>query len=270
MARIDLTSFEWRELIFQGKNKEFGAYKMRSESERRHNTAMIIVVVTVVVGLNLPRFINLIKPVQSGIIYDQTIQLSNLDKPEEKNIKPIEPIAPPPAFVKTIRFLPPVIKEDVNVNNEEQIKSQEFLSSSNAVISLMDEVGDPNGKIDKSDWKDKVTGEVETDDVVFQNIEQMPEFPGGEKELLSYVAKNLNYPVVDLENFIEGKVILKFIVAKNGSVDKVEILKSLTSTTDKEAIRVVKSLPKFIPGKQNGMNVAVWYILPISFAITKY
>lgn len=105
---------------------------------------------------------------------------------------------------------------------------------------------------------------------VYQVIEQMPVFPGGEGELLAYISKNLKYPVIAQENAIQGKVILRFVVSKTGQVDTVkavEVVRSLDPACDKEAIRVVKSLPNFIPGKQNGVNVAVWYTLPVTFRL---
>jgi len=95
----------------------------------------------------------------------------------------------------------------------------------------------------------------------------MAQFPGGESELLKYISKNLIYPAKDLENNVQGKVVLRFVVSKTGLVNNVEIIRSLTPTSDNEAIRVVRSLPRFIPGKQNGVNVSVWYILPISYKL---
>lgn len=265
MAKIDLTSLEWRELIFQGKNKEYGAYKMRSESDRRHNTAMIIVAVVAVVAFSLPKLIEMVKPKQREVITEVTT-LSKLDKAEVKNdVKKAAPVEPPPALKSSIRFTAPVIKKDEEVKDEEQMKSQEELTNTKVAISVADVKGVENGKIDIADVKQAVTQEVE--EKVYTVIEQMPVFPGGEQELLNYINKNIKYPVIAQENGIQGKVILRFVVSKTGVVDKVEVIRSLDPACDKEAIRVVKSLPKFIPGKQNGMNVAVWYTLPVTYKL---
>ncbi len=107
-----------------------------------------------------------------------------------------------------------------------------------------------------------------TQEPVYTVIEQMPQFPGGEKELLKFIANNIKYPVVAQEKGIQGRVIVRFVVSKTGQVDRVEVIRSLDSDCDKEAVRVIKLLPKFIPGKQNGENVAVWYTLPITYKLT--
>lgn len=266
MAKIDLTSLEWRELIFQGKNKEYGAYKMRSESDRRHNVAMLIIAVVAIVGFSLPKLIEMVKPKQREINTEVT-QLSQLVKAEVKNDvkKQIEAVAPPPDLKSSVKFTAPVIKKDEEVTDENALKSQEELTKNTAAISLADVKGSEKGTVDIADVKANVTQEVE--EKVYTVIEQMPQFPGGENELLSYIGKNLKYPVIAQENGIQGKVIVRFVVTKTGAVDKVEVVRQLDPACDKEAMRVIRSLPKFIPGKQNGVNVSVWYTLPITFKL---
>jgi TonB family protein len=114
----------------------------------------------------------------------------------------------------------------------------------------------------------KIPGEVlSTDEKVYDVIEQMPLFPGGEKALLNYIAKNLKYPVEAQKKGIQGRVILRFVVASSGKTTRVEVMRSLSPVLDKEAVRVVESLPDWTPGKQNGVNVNVYYTLPISFRL---
>ena len=100
--------------------------------------------------------------------------------------------------------------------------------------------------------------------------EQMPIFTGGDIALLNFVSKNLKYPESAIKDKIQGKVTLRFIVTKTGEVDKIEIVRSLQPDCDKEAVRVVKMLPKFVPGKQNGKLVDVWYTLPITFKLDNH
>jgi len=102
---------------------------------------------------------------------------------------------------------------------------------------------------------------------VYSNIEEMPSFPGGDLELLSFIDKNLKYPIAEQQNGIHGRVILRFIVSKTGKVNNVEVIRSLDRDCDKEAVRVVESLPNFIPGKHNGENVSVFYTLPITYKL---
>jgi len=264
MAKIDLTSLEWRELVFQGKNKQYGAYQMRKESDKRHNIAMIIIAIVAVVGFSLPKLIEMVKPKQREIVTEVTT-LSKLDKPEVKNdVKKPTPVEPPPALKSSIKFTAPVIKPDEEV--KEEYKSQEEITNTKVAISIADVKGnDEAGGKDIADVKQAVTQEVA--EKVWDVIEQMPQFPGGDIELLKYIKNNLNYPPIAAENGVQGKVTLRFVVSKSGSVDKVEVVRSLDTACDKEAVRVVKSLPKFIPGKQNGANVSVWYTLPITFKL---
>jgi len=114
--------------------------------------------------------------------------------------------------------------------------------------------------------KDTTVQEIE-ENVFCYVIEQMPVFPGGDTALLEFISKNLKYPESAIKEKKEGKVIVRFVVTKTGGVDKVEVLKSLQPDCDKEAIRVVKMLPKFVPGKQNGVLVDVWYTLPVTFKL---
>ena len=157
------------------------------------------------------------------------------------------------------KFSTPVIVKD------EEVQSQEELTSSTGGISISDVKGYDSGTVDIADVKANVTQVV--DEKVYTVVEQMPQFPGGEAALMSSIAQNLKYPVIAQENGIQGKVIVRFLVEKDGSISKVEVVRSLDPACDKEAIRLIRSLPKFIPAKQNGVNVAVWYTLPITFKL---
>ena len=95
----------------------------------------------------------------------------------------------------------------------------------------------------------------------------MPQFPGGDGELLKYIATHIKYPTMAAENNIQGRVVVKFVVKKDGNVGDVVVIRGKDPDLDKEAQRVVKSLPKFIPGKMNGQSVSVWYTLPINFKL---
>jgi periplasmic protein TonB len=98
-------------------------------------------------------------------------------------------------------------------------------------------------------------------------VEEMPMFPGGDSALLSYIAENTKYPPSAKTKGIQGKVIVRFCVTKTGNTDRVTILKSISTDLDAEAIRVINTLPPFKPGKQGGKDVAVWYMVPITFAL---
>ncbi|MDE6038360.1 MAG: energy transducer TonB [Paramuribaculum sp.] len=111
------------------------------------------------------------------------------------------------------------------------------------------------------------TNSVE-DNKVYDSVEQEPRFPGGQTALLKYVADHLEYPAIARENGIQGRVIVGFVVKKDGSIGTVRIVRGKDPELDKEAVRVIKTLPRFTPGKMNGHPVNVWYTLPITFKLS--
>ena len=149
MSKVDLTSLEWCELIFKDRNKSYGAYKMRRDLGKRQTAALVIVTVVALAGFTLPRLIKLAMPKQKEEMVEVT-QLSALEEPEVKEeiIKKVEPIAPPPALKSTIKFTAPVIKKDEEVNDDEELKSQDELTQTKVQISIADVKGNDelNGK----------------------------------------------------------------------------------------------------------------------------
>ena len=110
--------------------------------------------------------------------------------------------------------------------------------------------------------RDSVGGEV-----VFVDYEQQPHFPGGETALLKYLQENIKYPPKALKDSIQGRVVVQFVVDKAGSVGEVKVVRSVNKELDDEAVRIVKTLPKFYPGRQNGQAIAVWYTVPVTFKL---
>ena len=115
----------------------------------------------------------------------------------------------------------------------------------------------------------KKNDKKDDENVIYRSVEQMPRFPGGEAALMKYIKSHIQYPAEALKNKIEGNVILQFVVDKTGNIGEVKVVRSLGKDLDKEAVRVIKSLPKFTPGRQNGKAVSVWYTLPVTFTLPK-
>lgn len=113
----------------------------------------------------------------------------------------------------------------------------------------------------------EVVEEEEEEEVVFVVVEDMPEFPGGPQALMKYLGESIKYPLIAQENGIQGRVICQFVVNKDGSIVDVEVVRSVDPSLDKEAIRVVKAMPKWKPGQQRGKAVRVKYTLPVSFRL---
>ncbi len=273
MAKIDLMSKDWCELIFKDRNKEYGAYDMRIDTPRRHNIATLIVVVGVILIITLPSLIKFITPEKDNkIVVNEVTTLAELPKAEIKRneeLRPMmKPATPPPPLKSTIKFTAPVIKKDEEVGEEDEIKSQDELAArGNVAISVADVKG--NDEIDGqdiADFKDFVAPEVEEEEV-YIIVEQMPGFPGGEEALLKYIRDHMEYPTMAVERGIEGRVTVRFVVNKDGYVEKVEVIRGVHELLDKEAVRVIKSLPRWNPGKQNGVSVAVYYNVPVNFTL---
>ena len=273
MSDFDLNSKQWCELVFDGKNHDFGAYRMRELSTSRHNKAMIIVLIAVILILTLPKLISYVVPEKEvKIEMTQTVQLEKLPPPEVKNndvIKKAE-AAPPPPLKSTIKFTAPKIVKDEEVG-EEDVKTQDELLSSSTAISVADVKGnDDEFGMDIADVGeialDTPQEEVEEEEI-FMSAEQPPMFPGGMEALMKYLNDNIIYPVIALENGVSGTVVLKFVVTKTGKIDDIQVVNSVDRALDEEAVRVVSQMPDWQPAKQNGNNVAVYFNLPVRFVI---
>ncbi|MDR0231276.1 MAG: TonB family protein [Dysgonamonadaceae bacterium] len=266
MARtIDLTSKEWLDLVFANKNQEYGAYKIRKTSSKRHLASLAIVIFLCVAFSVFPTVMSKLFPAETEVVNpDDTgrIKLITVDIPENKiiDVKQPEPIVNPAPLVK---FTPPVIRPDDQVAETEQMLTQIELSNPNVGISTINREGVTGG----TDFTPTVIVDPKITETPFIRVEEMPTFPGGEKELMSYLSRNIKYPVIAQEQGIQGNVVLRFVVDKKGDITDVTILRSLDPSCDKEAVRVVKSMPKWIPGKQNGTPVPVYYTIPVRFKL---
>ena len=167
----------------------------------------------------------------------------NLDDLEEEiipitkqEVKPPPPPPPPPEVIE-------IVEDDVEIEDEIEIEDTE------------------------SDEDVEIEIEEEDDEEFFMVVENMPEFPGGDLGLMRYIQKNVKYPAIAKEYNITGKVYVSFIVDKKGSVTNVKIVRGVDKNLDAEAMRVVKSLPKYKPGKQRGKSVRVMFTIPINFTL---
>lgn len=272
MAReIRLDSSDWCDFVFEGKNKAYGAYKLRQSSSKRHLLAFLTIVVFAAFVAFLPTLIDTVVPKKDHTQMVEVTQLSDVKL--EEQIKQQDMIRqqeapPPPPLKSTIKFTPPIIADDKDVNEEDQMKSQQDLMETKIQISVKDVKGtDEKGGVDIADLKEHKVIVEEKEEKPYVGVEQMPAFPGGETELMKFIQKNLKYPVIAAENGISGRVIIRFVVSKTGDITNVEVLRGLDPSCDKEAIRVVQSMPKWIPGKQNGRNVPVYFTLPVVYRL---
>ncbi len=276
---VDLSSKEWRDIVFEGKNKEFGAYEMRKNSDARHNKAMIVVVIILAIAFILPFIVNTVLPKADERPEDVTEQAMvnlgdvNEEEPEEEEIQERyeeeQPEVLPEEVLNTVKVTELAIVDDSEVTAEDEIKTQDELAETTTAFGQSDfDKGTDDRNVVREHINEVVVEEKKpVEDKVFTAVEQMPQFPGGEVELMKHIQRNLKYPPVAMENNIQGRVVVQFVVTKTGKVGEVKVVRSKDPDLDKEAVRVVKTLPDFIPGKMNGQAVAVWYTLPITFKL---
>ena len=268
---FDLNSQKWLSLVFEGKNKQYGAYVHREESSDQHLKAMFIITVIALLAIFLPGLIKSVMPGKGGINQDADVNVVQIDLkqevPPENQIKEIV-VPPPPELKSTIQYTPPQVVKDKDIKEEELIKTQQELTETKADISVADVKGSATGQVDVADLQQhKLVIEEEKKPEIFSHVEVMPTFPGGEGALMKWLSDHISYPPIAQEQGIQGRVNLRFVVKPDGSVDDVQVIKGLDPSCDKEAVRVVKQMPKWNPGKQNGVAVNVYFSLPVTFRL---
>lgn len=280
MSKVDLKSKEWCELVFEGRNKAYGAYDLRAKSGRRHLYAIVdILLGVIIIGIAIGLFLAAQEAIKNSFAVEEDLvtELSELKKEEvKKEEKKVEipqeqkQVEQKVAVKASIAFTVPEIVDQVD--ETKKLKNQDELNRSNISIASQDYEGDSKEGINIDDLRDNqsaggTSAPVEEEAKVYNVVEQMPSFPGGEAALLKYVNTHIKYPAIAQEQEISGVVVLRFVVQEDGTVGDVIVQKSLEKHCDDEAVRVVKSLPRFIPGKQQGKAVRVWYTLPVRYTI---
>ena len=280
---VDLSSREWCDLVFEGKNKDFGAYVIRIDSTKRHNKAVLYTIFGVIIfGLIAFGFVKanqyleerkLVGSSEQETVLIDISQEADEPEPEHQRLEQEKPEVLPEEVLNTIKVTEIAIVEDDKVNEEDQIISiDEQIASEHAAGSENFDQGTDNRIVTREHMNEIVVEKPverpkEVVEEVFNLVEQMPQFPGGEQALMKYLQSHINYPPMAAENNVQGKVVVQFVVDKTGRVGDVKVVRSVDKELDREAARVCKSLPKFTPGRQNGHPVSVWYTLPVFFRL---
>lgn len=276
MSKIDLISNEWTDLVFEGRNQAYGAYKLRKGTAKRNVWALIIVglaAALLYLGLQLQKMAEANKKVENT----QAVELAKLNtekkeaKVEKKEIIKQEPEKVVEQVKSSVKFTAPIIRKDSEVKEEDEIKLDEVQKSDKAVgaftVEGNDEVGGAVLKAKENIAAPEPPKHVVEETKIFTVVEQMPMYPGGDAALMGYLRDNIKYPTVAAENGVQGRVVVGFVVERDGSITDVNILRGVDPSLDREAMRVVKSMPRWNPGKQNGSAVRVKYQVPVSFRL---
>jgi protein TonB len=252
------------ELVFANRNKDYGAYVLRKEYNKRVSYIILGTIIFSFLLFGVKYYIDNKPKAEEKPIEMTNIVVDLTPPPPQEEQPPPPPPPPPPPMVEMVKFTPPVIKDDA-VEEEPQ--------------KIQEEVKDVNvGTKDQEGEKDVVAPPTEVTNTgptepaqpeIFTIVEEQAEFPGGIQEMVKFIQKNLQYPPMAREAGLQGKCHLRFVVNETGEISNVEVMKGVPGCPDcdKEAVRVVKSMPKWKPGKMTGKAVKCYFNLPISFKL---
>lgn len=268
------------DIIFDNRNKAYGAYELRKNYHIRLRRSMMIAATLVMLTVSAPIVASMFdKPIvvdlpndHPRIIKDIEVIIPKEPEPKVPEAKPLEPSNP----VTTIANTTPIIEAAAAVNDADLPPTKEELKD--AVAGIENKEGEGTDVLDLPiiDHEGEGSGIIPqepapNDNEIFDDVDvsQMPEFPGGEEELIRYLAQNIQYPKQALDGNTEGRVLIGFVVNKEGNIDDVKVLRSIGDGCDEEAVRVIHKMPKWKPGKNNGKLVNVFYNLPVTFQLMK-
>ena len=276
MSKVDLIDNNWVDLVFEGRNKEYGAYVLRKDTGKRNVKSMLLVfAVIIAIMAAVAAKVAIENAFPKKVAMETAVELSKLAQKKEAKVEKKAPVKVEEQKVvekvkSSVKFTPPVIKKDSEVKPEEELKSQEDLNKTKTAIGSFDVKGNDEAGGEVLKAKEVIAQPEppkEEETKVFDVVEVMPSFPGGQAALFEWLSKNIKYPVVAEENGVQGRVIVTFVVERNGSITDVQVVKSVDPSLDKEAVRVVKAMPHWIPGKQNGSAVRVKFTVPVTFRL---
>ena len=247
------------DIVFKGRNHAYGSYYLRKRYMKYVTISLIfgfVLIGAVVAYPLINAYIN-----KSRLIKEREIEVGVEMRDVRKEEAPPPPPPPPPpeAMVEKVKFTAPVVVEDSTI--ETSLTSMDDLNKKGNTEAPSEDV-----QVEVKDEGPKVI-ETPVQAEIFTVVEEQPGYPGGEEARISYLQQNIKYPEEAKELGIQGKVFVTFVVEVDGSITDVRVLRGIGGGCDEEAIRVVKSMPKWVPGKQRGVPVRVQFNLPIKFTL---
>lgn len=246
------------ELVFEFRNKNYGAYILRKKYGKHLIIAFTISALWIVLLCSTPLLINYFnkKNTEYKIKMEDSVLLEE-PPPIDKNLTSLPPIIPPTPVQQTIKFTPPKIVKDEEVVDLPPTQEE----TKDVQVSSQTQEGDKNF----IDLPPEPSSDID-EDKIFSLVEESPSFPGGEKKLMEYLS-NIKYPVIAREERISGWVVISFIVDKAGKIKDGKVLKGIGGGCNEEALKKIMSMPDWNPGRQNGRNVMVRTILRVNFTL---
>lgn len=261
MTKQEVYTAPMDEIVFEHRNKTYGAYILRKLYNKHMTRGLILAVIILIAGLAYPLASSYYAQKRLGYIEKAaSAEFIDMDKPKEEAPPPPPPPPPPPAELQQkVKFVAPIVTTEEVVEDADIFNQDDLSRTTNEVVAVTEEVAEVV-------TKEEVI-EVEETKPVFTIVEEMPSFPGGEAERNKFLATNIVYPQQATENGIQGTVYVSFVVDSKGNVTDVKVLRGIGGGCDEEALRVVKMMPQWHPGKQNGKQVRVLFNMPIYFKL---
>ena len=261
MAKNKIKAPTFDEIVFEFRNKEYGAYILRKKYNKYMTISLLIGIAVICTALITP-YLSAKADFERGEAREEReviVEMENLEMPSDEFAPPPPPPPPPPSeAVQQARYVPPVVVDSVSPEEE-------------AVFMTFDEIAEVvvDRAVDEVIEVAAVAVEIEEEVVqeAFIVVEEMPMYPGGDTELLRFLQENVVYPERAKENNIQGRVFLQFVVTARGTIGEVRVLRGVDPLLDAAAVEAVGKLPPFRPGRQGGVAVPVWYQVPITFQL---
>jgi len=268
-SKLDILDQKWIDVVFNNRNKAYGAYELRRENGKNTGKALIIGIILFVFIISFNTILNIVE----GFIpaAKEKVKITNVVlAPPPVDLKkppPPPPPEPPKPKVDQVKFPPPVVKPDVEVKEKpptiEELKvadpgQKNLKGDKNADVTIDEPAGNSDAKVTEED-----------PNKIFTSVEQVPEFPGGLDGFGRYLQKSIRYPAVARENGTQGRVIVSFVCERDGSLTDIHVARGIGDGCDEEAVRVIRASPRWKPGIQNGRPVRVAYSVPISFTLSE-
>ncbi|MGL2962191.1 energy transducer TonB [Flavobacterium sp. RSB2_4_14] len=257
--KLDLLTRQWIDIVFEGRNKAYGAYELRKDSPKTTLRSLLIGALIFCFAVASPLIIDLIPDLsKEEESMDKKIVTIKLP-PKEEQPKDLPPPPPPPPKVDQVKFVKPVVAKTEDIT-EEIVKIEDIKDKNLGKETIK---GDPDAELTVEPVGNGPSEVVEEDNTIYNTagIEVKPDFPGGLEKFYKFIGKNFQVPE---EEGLKGKIFVTFVVEKDGSLTDIKVIRDIGYGTGKEAMRVLKSCPRWNPGEQNGKKVRVLYSLPIS------
>ena len=257
-------ALKWNDIVFEHRNKAYGAYFIRTNYSKHVVVAAIIAFASVGLVLAMPKIVELLKGADEvEELPTRTIKYTDLAPPPPiKNTPPPPKLDIPPPVKTIIKFLPPKVTDKEIVEEEPMPTIEEIKENDTGAEDI---VG--TGEVVFDEPVEEVVKETSDEDIIFTVVEQQAEFPGGFEAMAKFLAKNVKYPAQARRMGIEGSVFVSFVIDREGNISDPQVIKGISAECDKEAVRVVKLMPPWKPGKQNGKAVKCRFVLPIKFKL---